>query len=138
MTMTAFEMYEKMTAHLATMDGPSVNRYGKCKYRVNDAKGKACSMCLVGALISDDDYELHFDMGGGVSASSLIDRGVIEISDLDRGDDGRRWLRRCQSAHDGSLKYETVEKWREQVAEKLKNASVDCQVIHEDGRPVIR
>jgi len=69
------DIFNKASAHLRSMDGPSLDDRGdSCMYRGEDG-----AMCAVGVFISDEHY--YEDMeGGGIDGSNMRAREAVALS----------------------------------------------------------
>ena len=69
------EIFNKASAHLRSMDGPSLDDRGdSCMYRGEDG-----AMCAVGVFISDEHYFTDME-GGGIDGSNMRAREAVALS----------------------------------------------------------
>ena len=69
------EIFNKASAHLRSMDGPSLDDRGdSCMYR-----GEGGAMCAVGVFISDEHYFTDME-GGGIDGSNMRAREAVALS----------------------------------------------------------
>jgi len=69
------DIFNKASAHLTGMDGPSLDDRGdSCMYR-----GENGAMCAVGVFISDEHYFTDME-GGGIDGSNMRAREAVALS----------------------------------------------------------
>ena len=69
------DIFNKASAHLRSMDGPSLDDRGdSCMYRGEDG-----AMCAVGVFISDEHYFTDME-GGGIDGSNMRAREAVALS----------------------------------------------------------
>ena len=69
------DIFNKASAHLTSMDGPSLDDRGdSCMYRGEDG-----AMCAVGVFISDEHYFTDME-GGGIDGSNMRAREAVALS----------------------------------------------------------
>ena len=69
------DIFNKASAHLMGMDGPSLDDRGdSCMYR-----GEGGAMCAVGVFISDEHYFTDME-GGGIDGSNMRAREAVALS----------------------------------------------------------
>ena len=69
------DIFNKASAHLTSMDGPSLDDRGdSCMYR-----GENGAMCAVGVFISDEHYFTDME-GGGIDGSNMRAREAVALS----------------------------------------------------------
>ena len=69
------DIFNKASAHLRSMDGPSLDDRGdSCMYR-----GENGAMCAVGVFISDEHYFTDME-GGGIDGSNMRAREAVALS----------------------------------------------------------
>jgi len=69
------DIFNKASAHLRSMDGPSLDDRGdSCMYR-----GEGGPMCAVGVFISDEHYFTDME-GGGIDGSNMRAREAVALS----------------------------------------------------------
>ena len=68
------DIFNKASAHLRSMDGPSLDDRGdSCMYRGEDG-----AMCAVGVFISDEHYFTDME-GGGIDGSNMRAREAVAL-----------------------------------------------------------
>ena len=69
------DIFNKASAHLRSMDGPSLDDRGdSCMYRGEDG-----ARCAVGVFISDEHYFTDME-GGGIDGSNMRAREAVALS----------------------------------------------------------
>ena len=108
------EIFNKASAHLRSMDGPSLDDMGdSCMYRGEDG-----AMCAVGVFISDEHY--YEDMEGrGIDGSNMRAREAVALSwGQDCLEDKQLdLLSDLQNAHDQGSR---CEDWSDQIVRALE------------------
>ncbi len=111
------DIFNKASAHLRSMDGPSLDDRGdSCMYR-----GEGGAMCAVGVFISDEHYFTDME-GGGIDGSNMRAREAVALS----------WGQDCldapqlhllsdlQTAHDQGSR---CEDWSDQIVRALERVA---------------
>jgi len=111
------EIFNKASAHLRSMDGPSLDDMGdSCMYRGEDG-----AMCAVGVFISDEHY--YEDMEGcGIDGSNMRAREAVALSwGQDCLEDKQLdLLSDLQNAHDQGSR---CEDWSDQIVWALERVA---------------
>ena len=111
------DIFNKASAHLRSMDGPSLDDRGdSCMYR-----GENGAMCAVGVFISDEHY--YEDMEGcGIDGSNMRAREAVALSwGQDCLEDKQlALLSDLQNAHDQGSR---CEDWSDQIVWALERVA---------------
>jgi len=111
------DIFNKASAHLRSMDGPSLDDRGdSCMYRGEDG-----ARCAVGVFISDEHY--YEDMeGGGIDGSNMRAREAVALSwGQDCLEDKQlALLSDLQHAHDQGSR---CEDWSDQIVWALERVA---------------
>ena len=119
------DIFNKASAHLRSMDGPSLDDRGdSCMYR-----GEGGAMCAVGVFISDEHYFTDME-GGGIDGGGWSNRRARQAVALSWGQDCLEdkqldLLSDLQNAHDqgSKLASQRCEDWSDQIVWALERVA---------------
>jgi hypothetical protein len=91
---SAQTVFNQITEHMSKMKEPSMDKYGKCHYRVFYKNRLVKNKCAAGALIADSEYKPEFDYKEGDSSW----RGLVREEYV--SDAHKKLIEDCQIVHD--------------------------------------